>query len=235
MPVDSDTLRAVPWISALQTKTQLALTHDARTLTLHRGESVGRDSLGDKFVYVASGAVKVVHDDTNGRDTIMLIAISRQLVYGCATWLGAPIRRRLDAMQDDSRLLLLHGPHVASVARKSATVACGLMTALASGCNLLDQRAADLSVTPLPRRMALVVLDLARRFGRPAAEGIVISLALSRQDLADLSGTTIETAIRVVRRFQAAGFVRTARRRLVVTDVPGLEAVADGALTIRAR
>ncbi len=63
---------------------------------------------------------------------------------------------------------------------------------------------------------------------RRAARNEGLPLQLSRQDLADLCGTTIETAIRVMTRLGREGVVRAAARGLVIVDRPRLEEIARG-------
>jgi CRP/FNR family transcriptional regulator len=62
--------------------------------------------------------------------------------------------------------------------------------------------------------------------GQAHADGTFIALALSRQELADMIGTTIETSIRIMSRWGKADIVRTEKDGFVVVDRPALEAVA---------
>jgi CRP/FNR family transcriptional regulator len=62
--------------------------------------------------------------------------------------------------------------------------------------------------------------------GRPGPEGTLIPMALGRQDLADLTGTTIETCIRVMSRWGKERLVRTEKDGFVVLDRPALERLA---------
>ena len=59
------------------------------------------------------------------------------------------------------------------------------------------------------RRLAHILLKLADRTGRREPEGTLITIPLSRQDLADMAGTTLETAIRIMSRFNLSGMVKT--------------------------
>ena len=72
-------------------------------------------------------------------------------------------------------------------------------------------------------RFAHLFLKLADKAGRAGPEGIAIQMALSRQDLADLTGTTIETCIRIMSRWSKEGLVRTERNGFVVLDRAALE------------
>jgi CRP/FNR family transcriptional regulator len=90
----------------------------------------------------------------------------------------------------------------------------------------LCRRVEELAGGQVERRIATLLLRLADGMGVPrTSEGTWIPVRLSRQDLADLVGTTLETAIRVMTRLGRAGIVRTAPRGLVITDRRALEEV----------
>lgn len=94
----------------------------------------------------------------------------------------------------------------------------------------LCQRVDELSKGRVERRIATLRLRLAEQLGAPDGdEGTLIPIQLSRQDLADLCGTTIETAIHVMTRRARRSIVRSTARGLVIGDRPGLEEIARGA------
>jgi CRP/FNR family transcriptional regulator len=62
--------------------------------------------------------------------------------------------------------------------------------------------------------------------GQPQPEGTFIPLTLSRQEIADMIGTTIETSIRIMSRWGKDNLVRTEKDGFVVLDRPALEAIA---------
>lgn len=81
------------------------------------------------------------------------------------------------------------------------TLARGLLAGLSQRLGELVRRLSEVAGDRVEARLARLFLDLAERHGQPAtAGGLRIALPLSRQDLADLCGTTIETAVRVLSR-----------------------------------
>ena len=81
---------------------------------------------------------------------------------------------------------------------------------------------------PPGTRLAAALLRTAEREGRPEGRGVALPFPLTRQSLADMSGTTVETAIRVIGHWQKDGLVRDADGRLVVMDLAALRALAEG-------
>ena len=76
-------------------------------------------------------------------------------------------------------------------------------------------------------RGARLFLTLAERMGVSTDAGTMIPLPLSRQELADLLGTTLETTIRLMSRWQKEGLVTTEREGFVVPDLSALRRIGE--------
>ena len=77
-------------------------------------------------------------------------------------------------------------------------------------------------------RLAATLLRLSDREGVRTKRGVELPFHLTRQSLADMSGTTVETAIRVVSRWLRDELVEDRSDRLIVRDQPALRARAQG-------
>jgi CRP-like cAMP-binding protein len=86
----------------------------------------------------------------------------------------------------------------------------------------------SLAVDPVEARLAASLLRLAEREGTRDREGLVLPFHLTRQNLADMAGTTVETTIRVVSRWLKDGLLRDDGSRLRLKDPDALRAVAEG-------
>lgn len=87
----------------------------------------------------------------------------------------------------------------------------------------MESRLRDLSTEPVEQRLARAILRLVETFGRRTAEGVEIPFPVSRQDLADLIGSTLHMVSRTLRAWETQRRIRRYRRRLVIADI---EAVA---------
>lgn len=72
-----------------------------------------------------------------------------------------------------------------------------------------------------------MLLKLGEKLGEPHDEGLLIQVPLARQDLADMAGTTVESASRVMSQFQKQGLIRSGRQWVAITDLEGLAAAAQ--------
>jgi CRP-like cAMP-binding protein len=87
----------------------------------------------------------------------------------------------------------------------------------------MESRLRDLSTEPVEQRLARAILKLVETFGQRTAEGVEIPFPVSRQDLADLIGSTLHMVSRTLRAWETQRRIRRYRRRLVIADI---EAVA---------
>jgi CRP/FNR family transcriptional regulator len=104
----------------------------------------------------------------------------------------------------------------------------GLLSSLTIRLAELTRRLVELTGARVEARFARLFLKLADQMGRPERGGTYVAMPLARQELADLTGTTIETAIRIMSRWQKDEVVLTDKDGFVITDRAVLEAAAAG-------
>ncbi|HEY3269113.1 MAG TPA: Crp/Fnr family transcriptional regulator [Armatimonadota bacterium] len=85
-----------------------------------------------------------------------------------------------------------------------------------------------MSTGRVEQRLAAVLFTLAEPYGRNAPDGLLIEVPLTRQDMADLAGATVETTIRTLSRWQSQGLVRTDHRRVTILAEKALAALLEG-------
>ena len=83
---------------------------------------------------------------------------------------------------------------------------------------------------PVEARLAATLLRLAEREGTrgKVGGGVTLSFHLTRQNLADMSGTTVETTICIVGRWLKEGLLVDEGGRFILGDLNGLRALAEG-------
>jgi CRP/FNR family transcriptional regulator len=175
---------------------------------------------------VLGGHVKLIKHSADGRDIILYIAMPGDLIGGVSAFGRRPHPFTAQAMVP-ATVLRVAGPDFAAVMEAHPAVARQTLDDLIERLTEAHEMMKSLAVERVERRIARQLLKLAARAGRPVAGGVEISVPLSRQDVADLAGTTVETAIRVLSRWRRAEIVRTAGGHLVVVDAAALEVLAE--------
>jgi len=82
----------------------------------------------------------------------------------------------------------------------------------------LQTRYLELSTEHVERRIARALLRIMSQSGRKTVEGIEIDFQLSRQDLADYTGTTLYTVSRTLSSWGKKSWVKSGRQRIVIID-----------------
>ena len=90
-------------------------------------------------------------------------------------------------------------------------------------------RIREMSTQEVERRVAHAILRLSLQAGRKEASGIQISFPISRQDIAEMTGTTLHTVSRIISAWEVRGLVEGGRQKILIRDLPGLSLLAEGA------
>jgi CRP/FNR family transcriptional regulator, nitrogen oxide reductase regulator len=172
-----------------------------------------------------SGRVKVFKTTARGTDVILEIFGPGDPVGAVAVYESRPYPATAVALEPTTCLLISRQAFF-SLLEAYPTMVRGLLTGLTHRLVELTNRLAELSGGRVEARLARFFLKLATDMGQPRSEGAFIPLALSRQELADMIGTTIETAIRIMSRWGKDNVVRTEKDGFVVVDRTALETMA---------
>jgi CRP-like cAMP-binding protein len=102
-----------------------------------------------------------------------------------------------------------------------------LLSVLARRVRLLTERVEDRAFLDVPARLAKCLVGLADSYGKPSAEGRLIQLRLSQQELGDLVDATRESVNKLLRTWKDEGLVTHRADSIVVRDVNGLRALVQ--------
>ena len=138
---------------------------------------------------------------------------------------GRPYPATAIALETTSCLLVRRAPFFVLLERHPSLVK-GFILRLTQRIVELTKRIPEVAGGRVETRFAHLFLKLADKMGRPRQEGVFIPMALSRQDLVDLAGTTIETCIRLMSRWNKEDIVRTDKDGFVLLARVTLERLA---------
>ena len=155
---------------------------------------------------VDRGQVKIVFQDEDGREVIIELIDAGQAFGGGV--LHFPAQPATARAMEPSTVIRLSREHYDDFLRTYPAITLRLLKMLGQRHYTMLQGHA-LVGTRVERRMAYMLLKIAGTCGESIHDGSRITLALSRQDLANFSGTTLETAIRTISRFTHENLVRT--------------------------
>lgn len=170
-----------------------------------------------RLVQTTSDGERVVVRYVRAGDVLGLVAVLGGMDYPVTAevveatvvlgWSGEALR---DLMLEHPRLALNAMTHMADMVRD------------------LLRRLRDLSTERVERRIARALLRLVGQAGRPVEAGVEVAFPVTRQEIAEMTGTTLYTVSRVLRQWERAGILQTRRGRIVVRDVSALVGLGGG-------
>ena len=226
MRTAEDLLRTTPIFSRLSIEDRRKIAEVASVRAFDRGEIIfEQESPSDAFYAIIAGRVKIFKMMPNGKDLILEVFGPGDPLGAVAAYLGRPFPASATALEETTCVLIPRADFFRLLEQHPSLVR-GLLLGLTTRLVELTNRLAELTGGRIEPRFARLFMKLADEMGRSERGGIFIPLPLSRQELADLTGTTIETCIRIMSRWGKEEIVRTEKEGFVVLARPELAQLA---------
>lgn len=206
---------------------QLWLSRSSMT-TLKRGQTLARQGEPARHFYlVESGFLKVLQLTAEGTELIMRFVAAGE-PFGAVVALGdAPYPVTAIATQPT----VVHGWTRATVSTLlvgTPQVSVNIMREMATHMTDALTRVRELTTARVGPRLAHTLLRLARQCGERTQDGVLITQPLTRQELADLTGTTLYTVSRTLTKWESMGLLESRKRLLLLRSLRKLEEVSGG-------
>ena len=219
-------LKVTPVFRKLSSDDRRTVAQAATVRRYAKGDLIfEQDAPSDAFYTIASGRVKIFKMLPSGKDLILEVFGAGDPLGAVAAYDGRPFPASAVALEDTTCVTI---PRLVffRLLEEHPSLVRGLLLGMTLRLVELTNRLAQLSGTRIEPRFARLFLKLSGEMGRQERGGTFIPLALSRQELADMTGTTIETAIRIMSRWGKQEVVTTEKDGFVILDRKTLEAIA---------
>ena len=227
MASTEEVLRVTPMFSRLTPEDRRIVAAVASVREYPRGEMIfEQDTPSDTFYAIVRGRVKIFKMMPSGKDLILEVFGPGDPLGALATYMERPFPASATALEDTT-CISIPRPAFFRLLEQNPTLVRGLLAGLTVRLVELTNRLAELTGGRIEPRLARLLLKLASQMGRQERGGIFIPLVLSRQELADMTGTTIETGIRIMSRWGKEDVVHTEKDGFVITNRTSLESIAS--------
>jgi CRP/FNR family transcriptional regulator len=179
------------------------------------------------FCLVKTGRVKIVRHSRTGKDVVLELVGPGEIFGGVAVLERRPYPAAAQATEP-TVVLKIPADAVNALTERHPTLIKELALMIGRRLRQAHDSVKSLSVDPVEARLAAALLRLAEREGTRSPRGLTLPFHLTRQSLADMTGTTVETTIRIVSRWLKDGLLADDGARLRVVDVEALRALAGG-------
>jgi CRP/FNR family transcriptional regulator len=214
----------IPILASLKAEDRAALAPLCELRAYEKGATLfeeGDPALFIHFLFV--GRVKIVKAAPD-RDLILEILGPGEPVGAVAVFEERPFPASAVALEPSGTVSIPEREFFRLI-EKRPEITRRLLAGLTMRLMALSRRLADMTGS-VEYRLARLFTTLAERVGKGRPDGTFVALHLSRQEIADLVGTTIETAIRVMSRWQKEGIVDTEKDGFLIRKMEGLREIA---------
>ncbi len=172
-----------------------------------------------RFYVVAAGRVKVLKHSSLGKEFVVAFFGPGEVFGEVAVFEDRPYPASAQAISDTEVLGIGRDKFLAFVSGRPE-VSLRIINMLGGRLRVAQNRLNALAGERAEQRVARTLLMLSSKLGE--------SLPFTRQEIADMSGTTIETTIRVMSRMKRGGIIRSHRGKTDILDDAKLRLLSEG-------
>lgn len=176
---------------------------------------------------LVEGRVKMIQITPNGQQIVLRIMTPGQ-TYGGIALLNPQAGYPATAQAvENSTALAWDTAQLRELVEKEPSISLNVMGLMHGYISELQERQKALVTDRVEQRIARILLKLAAQSGRKIDEGVLIDLPITRQDIAEMSGTTLFTVSRTLNEWERGGLLEIGRERVVIREPHGLVSIAD--------
>jgi len=173
----------------------------------------------ERFYIVQEGKVKVLKHSSLGKEFIIAFFSPGEMFGEVAVFEDKPYPASAQAVIE-TKVLGINSRDFLAFLSAHPTVALRIISILGGRLRDAQNRLRDLAGERVEQRLYTILLMLASKFGS--------TLPFTRQEIADMAGTTRETAIRVLSRLKDGGIIHSVRGKITILDETKLALLSEG-------
>ena len=198
-----------------------------RPLGAKRGDILARQGdTADRCFYVRSGYGKVTSSSRDGHQILLGFVGPRDLVGQSAVTPDRETYLATTLAVQPMELVFWTRDVALEISMRYPDIHARLDALLARNVQMLLARLHTVGEGPVPRRLASALIELGDRHGKAAGTGVTIGPLVTREDLANFTGSSLYTASRVLAQWETGGLIVSRRGRLRLLNVPRLKSLA---------
>ena len=181
--------------------------------------------VADTLWAVKDGVVHIVKSGADGREIVLEVVPPGELFGAVVALEGRPYPASAVAAEN-SVVWRIPAVLARELCQKHPSLRASILEQVTTRLRGAHDRMRSIALERVEQRLARMLLTLAEKIGQRRDRLTVLSV--TRQELADMIGTTVETTIRVTSRWQQTGLIRSSRHQIALTDIDGLRTLAEG-------
>lgn len=176
------------------------------------------------FYLVVDGKVKITKLSQDGKEIILEIIPPLDFFGGLAVLRGFPYPANAIAMED-TKLLRISRSNILRILDRFPNLMYCMALQLGERMKGSHETLKNIALERVESRIASLLLKLSDKAGSKAEDGIVIDIKLTKQDIAEMVGTTVETSIRTMSKLKKMNVVAEREGRIVISNLEKLRSL----------
>lgn len=231
--LDRSLISDLPVFAGLDADGLDRILRSARSLRIEKEAAIfEQDADALSFFVLLDGRVRVVKSTADGQQVIVRYIVPGELM-GIAQALGRTTYPASAIAVVDCVVLAWPGRLWPEFAAAYPSFGTNTYKTVGARLNDVQTQVVEMATEQVERRVAHSLLRLIKQSGRKTQEGILIDFPISRQDIAEMTGTTLHTVSRLLTAWEERGLVRSARQQVTVVEPHGLLMLAEGRTSVR--
>lgn len=216
-------LRKIPLFSFLDDDQLAEIDGLIMERTYNRGRIIFVEGEpGEAVFFLKSGRIKISKQSEDGREQILHFIHPGEIFAEVILFDGGPYPATAEAVED-SKVGMIKNSDMERITLSSPGIALGMLKIMSRRLRSAQKQINDLALMDTSRRMASTLLFLVAEQGVPCDGGIAIDMSLTNQDLANMIGTSRETANRILSDMRRQKTINIDRKQITVTDIKRLK------------
>lgn len=223
----SDTFPRSDLFAGVATEKQIDILSRGQRILFKSGETLFRE--GDpalRCYFVLNGRLKMSKLHEQGKEAIIRYINPGELIAAIAVFKGTDYPLTAEAI-GAAEVVGWGKETMLKLMLDYAQLAVNMLQAVIDRIDELQTRYLELFAEQVEQRVARALLRIMKQSGRKTNDGILIDFRLSRQELADYTGTTLYTVSRTLSSWEKSGWIKSGRERITVTDPHALVTFAE--------
>jgi CRP-like cAMP-binding protein len=226
--VDRSLVANLSMFAGLAPAEQEDLLREARSVRYPKDAAVFEQGAeADRFFVLLHGHLRVEKTTPQGSHIVVRYVSAGEL-FGVAQAMNLSHYPATAVAAVDSIALAWPSASWARLIAKYPSLASSALQTVGSRLQDTQTRVIEISNEQVEQRVAHALLRLAKQAGRKVENGIEIDFPISRQDVAEMTGTTLHTVSRILSAWESQGLVEGGRQRIVLRDPHRLHTLAEG-------
>lgn len=225
--LDASRLAALPAFAGIAGKEIQELLLRAHVHRLTKGSALfEQGDEAQRFFLLADGRLKVTQVTPDGQQVVVRY-IGPGEMFGCVAVTGQQSYPGTASAALDSVVVAWSAAEASALVEKHPKFGAQILKMMSGRVQEAHARMREMATERVERRVARTLLRLAREAGTRTEAGIEIAMPLSRQDVAEMTGTTLFTVSRILSGWEHDGLVETGRQRVVIKQAHALVKIAE--------